>query len=120
MSSIRLLKDEPNRGLRGDIISVPFGVGQRMIADGVGEYPQAAPVAPAAPAVAATSLADRHADEIKRLNALHAEAIKDVKEEATAQMRKMAKDHDATTAKLQADLDAANKTIAELNAKAKK
>ena len=65
MSSIRLLKDH-ERGKRGTVISVPFGLGAELIAAGIGERPgpvpeavaeiQAAPVAvvstPAAPVAA--------------------------------------------------------------------
>jgi hypothetical protein len=46
MSSIRLLQDH-EKGKRGQVVSVPFGVGQNMVAQGIGEYPT--PGAPPAP-----------------------------------------------------------------------
>jgi hypothetical protein len=117
VSTIRLLKDDA-RGKKGEVVSVPFGVGQTMVAAKVGEYPAAPKPAPA-PAAAATPPAERHAQEIARLNALHAAALAEVKEEAAAEAKRAAKEHAAEVAKLKADLDAAQALIAEQNAKKK-
>lgn len=118
MSTVRLLKD-CDRGKKGEAVSVPFGTGREMVAAGVGEYPPAAPAASGRPNVAVPTVAERHAGELARLNALHAQALKDVREDAEAEAKKALKVYADETAKLKAELDAAHKTIAELNAAAK-
>jgi len=46
MSSIRLLKDH-GKAKKGDVVSVPFGEGKRLLRDGIGIYADA--VQPAEP-----------------------------------------------------------------------
>lgn len=55
MSSIRLLKDYPPRGQKGEVISVPFGLGRELVSKGVGAYL----VGPAVKAAPATPEAER-------------------------------------------------------------
>lgn len=119
MSSVRIIIDDHPRGKKGEIVSVPFGVGKQMIAAGLAEYPLAKS-ALAAPAVAtATPPAERHAAEIARLNAAHTKAMDDVKAEAIEEMKRLQKEHDNEARKLHADLDAAHKQITDLQAQAK-
>lgn len=117
MSSIRLKKDH-GAHKAGATISVPFGVGQTMLRDGVGEYPPVAAVVPKAPAVPPP--ADRHAAEVARLRAHYEASLKDVRDDAAAEAKKQAAAHAAELGKARAELDAANKQITELTAKAGK
>ncbi len=116
MSSIRLLKDDA-RGKKGEVVSVPFAVGKEMLARGVGEYPR--PAAPAEPKAmpVSESAAARHEADIKRLNALHASDVQAVRDECREAMRKDEARHQEEVAALQGDLDAARKTITELQGK---
>lgn len=117
MSSVRLKKDHGGHKA-GATISVPFGVGQTMVAGGIGEYPTPA-VPPPAPAVATPTAVDRHVAEIARLNTLHAANLRDVREEAAGQIKEATDAHATALAKATADLDAANKTITDLQAQLK-
>lgn len=105
MSSV-LLKQDHDGKKAGTVVSVPFGVGQSMVAGGIGEYPASPPtIAPAAPAPTA---ADRYAAEVAKLKAAHAAAVAEA-----------GKAHADEMTKLKAELDAANKVAADLQTQLK-
>jgi hypothetical protein len=118
MSSV-ILKKPRGEHKPGALISVPFGVGQIMVANGEAEFPKQSAI-PQSQNVAVPTIGQRHAEEIKRLNAVHAAAVQDLREEAEAARKKAEKEHAEEVELLKSELDAAHKTIAELNAKAKK
>lgn len=118
MSSIRLTKESPH-GKVGQIISVPFGQGRELVASGIGEYPVARDVPAQVLRTAAPAIAERHAGEIDRLNETHAQKITELKSLAKDESERLEKKHAAEMKALQAELDAANARIAELNAKHK-
>lgn len=116
MSTVKLKKDR-GTDKAGAVISVPFGVGQTLVANGEAEYPK--PAATSATVNApAPSVANVHAQEIARLNALHANAVRDLREQHEDEAKKAAKEHEAAVKKLTAELELAHATIADLNAKA--
>lgn len=122
MSTVRITADNVPQGKKGEVVSVPYGVGQTLVAGKLAEYPPSLPVyagkkrpAPTPPTVAGVS--ERYAADITRLNEKHARDLKDVRDEAKKAAKDAAEAHAAAVAKLTADLDAANALIAELNAK---
>lgn len=118
MSTI-ILKKPYNGYSAGAKISVPFGVGLNLVRDEIGVYPEQ-PVQQVSVMPEVSSPAERHAAEIGRLNQSHAAAVKDLKEHHAQELVKIDKAHAAELSKLQAELDAANKTITDLQTKPKK
>ncbi len=117
MSSILLSKDSKH-GKAGSVVSVPYGVGRELVKAGLGAYP-APPPPRAAARPAPMSPAERHAAEIQRLTEAHEVAFAELKTESLVRLADAEKAHRTEVAKLQADLEAANARITELQAKPK-
>lgn len=113
-----ILKKPRGEHKAGASISVPFVLGQELVAKGEAEYPKREAVAKSS-APATVSPAERHSQEIDRLNDVHARAISELKAQHAEAVGSIEKSHGEALAKLTAELEAAQKTIAELNAKKK-
>jgi hypothetical protein len=97
----------------GERISVPFGEGRMITADGTAEYPKENQSAAVVPIVAQKTPAERYEADIARIRAEHSTAMKAVREECDGSIDKIKKEHLAEVAKLKADLDAAEKLATE-------
>jgi hypothetical protein len=117
MSTIHLLKDG-KLGKAGAVVSVPYGVGKDLVKIGLAAYPTPEPTV-SARRPSPVSPAERHEIEVRRLTEAHAAEVAQIRDEAAGLLAEAERSHAAEVAKLQADLEAANARVTELQTKKK-